>query len=89
MISENDKAVIAQYAKEFNVTSVVVFGSSLIEGNDAHDIDLGVKGLDPHKFFKFYAALFKNLTKPVDLVDLTRKSAFNDLIEESGVKIYG
>ncbi len=89
MISENDRAIITQFAKEFNVTSVVVFGSSLSNGIDAHDIDLGVKGLDPRSFFKFYAALFKHLTKPVDLVDLSRKSAFNELIEESGVKIYG
>lgn len=31
----------------------------------------------------------KDPKKPVDLVDLTRKSLFNDLIEETGMQIYG
>jgi len=89
MINENDKAVIVRCAKKYNVSSVVVFGSSLNESGDVHDIDLGVKGLDPVQFFKFYAELFKQLSKPVDLVDITRKTLFNDLVEESGVQIYG
>jgi len=89
MITENDKAVIMQCAKMYNVSSVVVFGSSLNESGDANDIDLGVKGLDPRQFFKFYAELFKRLSKPVDLVDITKKTLFNKLVEESGVQIYG
>lgn len=89
MITEEDKAVIMQCAKKYNVSSVVVFGSSLNDNAEAHDIDLGVKGLDPRKFFKFYAELFKQLSKPVDLVDLSRKTLFNDLVEESGIQIYG
>ncbi len=36
-----------------------------------------------------FAKLFKHLSKPVDLVDLSYKSPFNQLIEEEGVKIYG
>jgi uncharacterized protein len=89
MITDEDKAVIMQCAKKYNVSSVVVFGSSLNDNVEAHDIDLGVKGLDPRQFFKFYAELFKHLSKPVDLVDITRKTLFNDLVEESGVQIYG
>lgn len=89
MITENDKAVIVQCAEKYNVSSVVVFGSSLDETGEAHDIDLGVKGIDPRQFFKFYAELFKLLSKPVDLVDISRKTLFNDLVEESGVRIYG
>lgn len=89
MINEEDKAVIIKCAKKYNVSSVVVFGSSLNDSVEAYDIDLGVKGLDPRQFFKFYAELFKYLSKPVDLVDITRKTLFNDLVEESGVQIYG
>jgi predicted nucleotidyltransferase len=89
MISENDKIVITQCAEKYNVTSVTVFGSSLINDVEANDIDLGVKGLDPKNFFKFYAELFKNLSRPVDLIDVTRKTLFNELIEKSGVRIYG
>lgn len=89
MITENDRTVIIQCAKKYNVSSVILFGSSLDESLAAHDIDLAVEGLAPRQFFKFYAELFKHLSKPVDLIDMSRKSLFNDLVEESGVRIYG
>ena len=89
MISETDKELIVKYAKKYNVSSVVLFGSSLKEEQKADDIDIGVKGIAPNLFFKFYAELFKHLSKPVDLVDLSRKSLFNDLIEDNGLTIYG
>jgi hypothetical protein len=43
----------------------------------------------PNVFFKFYGELMRNLSKPVDLVDLSGKSLFNQIIGEKGVKIYG
>ncbi len=89
MINENDKVIILQCAEKYNVTSVFVFGSSIDDSRESHDIDLAVKGLDPKQFFKFYAELFKLLSKPVDLIDITRKTLFNDHVEESGVRIYG
>jgi hypothetical protein len=30
----------------------------------------------------------KHLSRPVDLVDLSHKSLFNDLVEETGLRIY-
>jgi len=89
MISESEKDIILQCAKKFEASTVILFGSSLGDEQNANDIDLGVKGIDPRQFFKFYAELFKKLSKPVDLVDLTKKSLFNDLIEETGMRIYG
>ena len=69
--------------------SVILFGSSTRDDIESNDIDIGVKGIDPRLFFKFYVELFKRLPKPVDFVDLSRKSLFNDLVEETGVRIYG
>ncbi len=89
MITERDKDIILQYAKKYNVSSIILFGSSLEKGKKANDIDLGVKGIEPRLFFKFYAELFKYLSKPVHLIDLSKKSLFNDLVEETGRKIYG
>ena len=89
MISEKDKEIIIKYAKKYNVSYVILFGSSTRKDKESHDIDIGVKGIEPRLFFKFYAELFKNLSKPVDLVDLSRKSLFNELVEETGEKIYG
>jgi len=47
MISENDKEVIIQCAKDFGAASVFIFGSSLVPDETAHDIDIGVKGIVP------------------------------------------
>jgi predicted nucleotidyltransferase len=89
MITEKDKDIILQYAKKYDVASVILFGSSISKDREAHDIDIGIKGIKPRLFFKFYAELFKKLSKPVDLVDLSKKSLFNELVEETGVRIYG
>ena len=89
MITEHDKETIIQYAKKYNVSSMYLFGSSLDDNQEAADIDLGVKGIVPKLFFKFYGELLRNLSKPVDLVDLSKKSLFNQIVEEKGVKIYG
>ena len=89
MITEKDKQIIIQCARKYNVTSVILFGSSIRNDREFNDIDIAVKGIESRLFFRFYAELFKNLSKPVDLVDLSNKSLFNDLIEEDGVRIYG
>ena len=89
MIAEKDKDIILQYAKKYNVSYIVLFGSSATKNLKANDIDIGVKGIESRLFFKFYAELFKHLSKPVDLIDLSKKSLFNQLVEEDGIKIYG
>lgn len=89
MISKKDKVLIIKLAKKYRVASLFLFGSSIDQSKEANDIDIGVKGIEPRLFFKFYAELFKQLSKPVDLVDLSKKSLFNDLVEESGERIYG
>lgn len=89
MISEQDKSLIISLAKKYRVSSLFLFGSSIDQSREANDIDIGVKGIEPRLFFKFYAELFKQLSKPVDLVDLSKKSLFNDLVEENGERIYG
>lgn len=89
MISEKDKEIIIRYAKKYNVSSVYLFGSSLEDYNKANDIDLAVKGILPRLFFKFYGELLRDLSKPVDLVDLSKKTLFTQIVEEKAVKIYG
>lgn len=89
MITERDKDIILQCAKKYNVSSIILFGSSIRKDEKSDDIDIGVKGIEPRLFFKFYAELFKDLSKPVDLIDISKKSLFNELVEETGVRIYG
>ena len=89
MISDQDKNIIIGCAKKYNVTSVILFGSSIRDESVFNDIDIAVIGIKPSLFFKFYGELFKNLSKPVDLVDMSHKNLFTQLIEEKGIRIYG
>ncbi len=89
LITDKEKEIIIKCAKKYNVSSVILFGSSARKDREFNDIDIGVKGIEPGLFFDFYAELFKNLSKPVDLIDLSKKSLFNELVEETGVRIYG
>lgn len=88
MISEEEKEIIIRYAKKYHVSSVYLFGSSL-DHHEYNDIDLAVYGIKPSLFFKFYGELLRNLPKSVDLIDLSEKSLFNQIIEKNSVKIYG
>ena len=89
MISTQDKDIIIECAKKYNPSVVYLFGSSIDSSSDFNDIDIAVKGLKSSLFFKFYGELFKKLSKPVDLVDLSDNSLFNQLIQKRGIQIYG
>jgi predicted nucleotidyltransferase len=88
MISENDKIMIVKYAKKYKLSRVILFGSSK-ERIDANDIDIGVKGLAPELFFDFCWELYRDLSKPVDVIDLSKDCSFNRLVEQEGVVLYG
>lgn len=89
MITEKEKRIILKYAKKYHVSSVILFGSSIGKDKDYNDIDIGVKGIKPERFFDFYGELLLSLPKNVDVVDLKKKSLFNKLIEKEGIKLYG
>ncbi|HAQ61929.1 TPA: hypothetical protein DCR49_08025 [Candidatus Delongbacteria bacterium] len=88
MLKQNEIAVIKKLAKKYKLKSVFLFGSS-VEEDTYNDIDLAIEGIKSGLFFNLYGELFKYLSKPVDLVDLKHKTAFNKLIIENGLKIYG
>lgn len=88
MISEEDLETIRKHAKKYKIEQVILFGSSK-ERKDARDIDIGVKGINPEVFFKFYWELYRDLSKPVDVIDLNVKCLFTRLVERDGVVIYG
>ncbi len=88
MISEKDKKNILEIAEKYKAKKVFLFGSASIS-MEHNDIDLAVEGIPGNTFFKFYSELIFSLSKPVDLVDLSTKSHFNDLILSEGVLLYG
>ena len=88
MISEEDKKIILLYARKYNLEKVILFGSSK-EREDARDIDIGVRGIAPKLFFDFCWELYRDLSKPVDVIDISLDCLFNKLIEEDGLVLYG
>jgi predicted nucleotidyltransferase len=89
MITGEDRARIREIAERHGVTRVLLFGSAARADEDSRDIDLGVEGVDPHRFFALYADLLFSLSKPVDVVDLSRRSRFADLVRSEGIPVYG
>jgi len=71
------------------VLKIYLFGSSLDKDHEAYDIDLAVRGISPATFFSFYGKLLRYLSKPVDVVNLSRTTSFAKFIESQAVKIYG
>ena len=89
MISEKDKNKIRDIAKQYNVKKIILFGSSIDPSKESKDIDLAVEGIPHSQFFKFYGDLIFNLSKPVDIIDLTKKSRFNKIVAAEGLLLYG
>jgi predicted nucleotidyltransferase len=80
--------IVAQYAREYGVETVWLFGSCLKDPEHARDIDLAVDNVPNGKFFHFFADLMFALPKPVDLVDLSLDPPIAPLVLEEGVRIY-
>lgn len=89
MISNEEKYRLIELAKKYDVTRLYLFGSSLKTGIEPNDFDLAVEGIDESLFFKFYGELIFALSKPIDLIDLRKKSLLNTLVKSEGVLIYG
>ncbi|MBV6506946.1 MAG: hypothetical protein ILNGONEN_02534 [Syntrophorhabdaceae bacterium] len=88
MIEDKDRKIIIEMAKRFGVKRVVLFGSSLCSDRESHDIDIGVEGILEKDFFTFYGELMFALSKPIDIVDLSIKNRFVELIEQEGIPLY-
>ncbi len=88
MLSKEDSVAIQELGRKYSVSRVLLFGSSLTS-DSAADVDLAVEGLAPASFFKFYSDLLFALSKPVDLLDLSVKSRFSQMVLREGVAVYG
>ena len=88
MITSDLRQTIESCAKAFDVRAVWLFGSAALDDSQARDIDLAVEGLPAEKFFDFYARLYFELPKPVDLVDLSQEPPIASIVREKGICIY-
>ena len=88
MIADRDRQIIEETAAKYHVKRVILFGSSLSPDMESRDIDIGVEGLEEKDFFAFYGELMCALSKPVDVVDLSTKSRFVELIQREGIPLH-
>jgi predicted nucleotidyltransferase len=71
--------------KKEGCKTVFLFGS-MVTGkiHQDSDIDIGIKGLPPKKFFRVYAFLDKELSNKIDLVDFDLHKDFHVLLDSLG-----
>jgi predicted nucleotidyltransferase len=86
-LSEQDRRALREVAERFGGPKLYLFGSSLDADKEPGDIDLGVEGLAPDRFYRFYSELDNAVSRPVDLVDLRDRNKFTDLIRRLGVRV--
>jgi len=88
MIADRDRRIIEEMAVKYHAKRVILFGSCLSSQGESRDIDIAVEGIAEEDFFTFYGDLLCALSKPVDVVDLSAKSRFGELIRQEGLPIY-
>jgi predicted nucleotidyltransferase len=81
MITDADKKIIEQLARKYRAKRVVLFGSGLSASREYRDIDIAVEGIDGKDLCA--------LSKPVDIIDLSQKTRFSELILREGIPLYG
>lgn len=87
MISAKDRESVLAIARKYQVPTVILFGSSLADGTEARDIDLAIEGIADADYFAFYGELLCALSKPVDVIDLSKKSKFTEMVKREGVRL--
>ena len=80
-----DIEAAANLLKNEGCQSIYLFGS-MVTGkiHENSDIDIGIKGLPPERFFRVYAELDNNVSHEVDLVDFDENNKFYNLLNSLG-----
>lgn len=79
---------IIELAKQYKVTKLVQFGSSLESMENCNDVDFACDGLYDKNFFRFGASLEKLLNKQVDLLPLQPSDNFTEYVIKHGKILY-
>jgi hypothetical protein len=57
VLSEADAKIIYDCAKEYGASEIILFGPSLRDHQATRDLDLGVRGVEPDRFFLLFMAI--------------------------------
>ena len=88
MITEKDKKALLDIARKYRATRVVLFGSSLSDPKESRDIDIAVDGIADKDFYAFYGELMFTLSKPVDIIDLSKRTKFVEMVLKEGIPLH-
>ena len=85
MLTNDITKKISDVLASMGCTESYIFGS-YVNGNpdEYSDIDIGIKGLPPQKFFATHSMLEDATGKTVDLVDFDEKPQFFALLQSLG-----
>ena len=85
MVSDSTLSKISNILKNEGCEEIFLFGSHVTgHANENSDIDIGVKGLAPSKFFSVYAKLDNEIEDKIDFVDFDEQTAFYNLLSKIG-----
>lgn len=85
MLTKQMTAKIAKLLLEMGCVEIYLFGSQVNGTADEYsDIDIGIKGLPPQKFFATHSMLEDATGKTVDLIDFDEKPQFFALLQNLG-----
>lgn len=77
-----------EISKEYDISKLILFGSSLDDMENANDLDLACESSLGWKFFEFAAKLDKEINVTVDIIPLDKDSRFANYIRRVGKVIY-
>ncbi len=85
MLTQEITTKISNVLANMGCTESYIFGSQVNGTADEYsDIDIGIKGLPPQKFFATHSMLEDALGKTVDLIDFDEKPQFFNLLLSLG-----
>lgn len=78
---------ITVLARDYGVTSLILFGTALDDPESARDIDLACDGVPGWKLYQLAARLEDELHVPLDLIPLSPPTRFTKMIEQRGKRL--
>ena len=85
MVSEKTLEKISSILKSEGCQEIFLFGSHVTgHAHENSDIDIGVRGLKPSKFFSVYARLDNEIPQKIDFVDFDEQAAFFNFLNGIG-----
>lgn len=86
MIPKEELEKAVEITKKYRIGKLCLVGSSLHDAEKAHDYAFA--DVPDGLFFMFYGEFFREMSKNVDLIDLSKAKRFKNIILKEGKLIY-